>query len=128
MSRSTPMMTSPNTRTSRHSMVLRPGMLSSTQESLDVTIIGGDHVLRRTTENDLAFPQQVDAVGNTKPGPNVMRYDDRSDPELTLQLLHELVDRTNRERIETCGRLVVENDVRIRCDRPRDADAFPHST
>jgi hypothetical protein len=45
-------------------------------------------------------------------------------PELGLQILHQVEDLRLHRDVESRGRLVADDEVRLRCERPRDGDAL----
>ena len=57
-----------------------------------------------------------------------MGHDDRADVLEISQLDHLVVDGGRGDRIETCRRLVVQQDARLECHGPRDRDAPPLPT
>ena len=68
-----------------------------------------------------------DASSDDVGAPHVVGDDDARDAEPVAHANHELVDDGARDRIETRGRLVVQDVLRPERDGPRDADALPHS-
>ena len=75
----------------------------------------------------LSLEQHRDARADEVRAAHVVRDDDAGDAELFLHAHHELVDDGGGDRIESGGRLVVEDVLRLARDGARDADPLAHS-
>src|SRR6185369_8033849 len=79
---------------------------------------------RGDVEDELAAVHHADAVGDGEQAIEIAR--DHHDGRLrrALLLAEELEDLLRRDGVEAGGRLVVEDDWRLRDRRPRDPDAL----
>src|SRR6201989_3643192 len=124
----------------------------SPQKSLDVRILCASQFFVRAAEDDLAFFHHHHfAIDETKPlalalenhfavfvnysvlGTDVLeivylvRHEDRRHIFEVAKFHRELADCSRSRRIETCSRLVKQNDLRIADECARDTDAPPHT-
>src|SRR5207247_2388262 len=75
-------------------------------------------------EDDAPAVHHADAVRDGAHAAHVARDGDDGRAGLALLLAHEVVDLLARDRVETCSRLIVEDDWRPRHRGARDADAL----
>ena len=64
------------------------------------------------------------AVRNVPDDAEVMRDEEKRKPELALQVLEKIQHRRADREVEGAHRLVADQQIRLRRDRPRDADAL----
>ncbi len=90
---------------------------------------GGRAQLGGTPGRDhAAIGQQVTLVGNAADLLHVMRDHDRGDAERRVQRLDEPEDHTQRDRVQTHERFIVNQQLRIHRDRPRQRHAPGHAS
>src|SRR5256714_643403 len=78
--------------------------------------------------SDLPLIEHRDARADGVSTPHVVRDDDARNTELLAHADHELVDDRARHGIESGGRLVVQDVLRLAGDRARDPDSLAHSS
>ncbi len=107
----------------RSRSVGRPSMkFRTTGSSVCTDLLDG------TDLTNAALVEHRDAVSDGVGAAHVVSDDDAGDPQLLPGTHHELVDHRGGDRIETGGRLVVQNVARPKRDRPRDPHPLPHAT
>src|SRR5690606_36084930 len=94
------------------------------QEAPDVRVVRTLDLSGGAAKDDPALREDRDVVGDEERAGDVVADHHGGDRESVPRLEDELVDRLHRDRIEAGGRLVVEEDLRIARDRPRQGDAL----
>ena len=83
-----------------------------------------EDVERGALLDDAAILDDGDTVAGVLDDGDLMRVEQDGDAELAIDAAEEIEDRARRLRIERRGRLVAEQHLRFRGQRPRDADAL----
>ena len=98
------------------------------REVLDVLVRGrADELLGRAELDDRAVAHDRDAVAEAECLGEVVRDEHRRLADLALEAHDLVLHVAPDEGIERAERLVVEHDVRVRRERPCDADALLHA-
>src|SRR5258706_863291 len=83
-------------------------------------------LVRRADERETGVLQERDTVGHEEGRRDVVRHEDGRRAEPFVQVGDQAVDRHRRDRVEAGRRLVVEEDVRLQGDGPRERHALLH--
>ena len=100
---------------------LRPA--PARDEVPDGLIVGRRQLVGRSEEGNPPLVHERDIVACDARAVQVVRNHDRGGSELPLRRTNELVDLLGQDWIEACRRLVVEDDVGVEGDRPREREA-----
>ena len=82
---------------------------------------------RRSLKVNLSFVQIGNAISDVKRVFHVMGHDDAGHAETLLQSADQTIDGIGNDRIESGGRLVIENTRWLTNDGAREANALFHS-
>src|SRR5437867_8888135 len=86
------------------------------------------HFVRRSLEHDPALVEHRDPIRHLVGARNVVRHHDRGHSHALLKAADQLVDRVGHDRVESRGRLIVQDEVGIHGDRSGEAHALAHSS
>ena len=84
-------------------------------------------LLRLAFGDDFAVGKHDHAIGHLEGGSEVVGDDDGCDMKFVVEFEDEFVDDVGTDGIEARGGLVVEDDLRVKSDGPRQGDAFSHA-
>src|SRR5687768_14822545 len=93
----------------------------------DVWIVAREQLFRGSQKTDTTVCQQAHAVGDPMNGWNVVRDDDAGCAESIAVAEHQLIDRGNIARVQTGGRLIVQQNARLVDDGARDTHPLAHA-
>jgi hypothetical protein len=83
------------------------------------------NLIGRAYLDDIAQVHHGDAVRDVPDDRQVVRDEDVGKAELLLQVLHQIDDLRLNRHVERTDRLVGDDDLRVGCKGPRDADPLP---
>src|SRR6478735_7847192 len=90
-------------------------------------MLRGLHIGNRSCCNDLAVPEDGDAVARGIKTVEIVGYHENGQPQSTLQGAHQLVEVAGADRIEARGRFVKEHQFGIECEGARQRHALDHA-
>ena len=123
--------THPRARRSRHEMHRVEGRRRAVHRRRkrhgDATWQAGADLRERLERGQLTAPDQRDAIARLLDLREHVRRQEHRGPSVPLQLVNRLRERLDHQRVEAVGRLVENQDGRIRRDRLDDAELAAHA-
>src|SRR5437867_5145867 len=83
------------------------------------------HFVRRSLEHHPALVEHRDPIRHLVGARNVVRHHHRGHSHALLKAADQLVDRVGHDRVESRGRLIVQDELVVHGDRPGEAYALP---
>src|SRR5437016_3446889 len=109
-------------------LVVRIAGLGGVQELVQEGVARGACLVGRADEPDAALVQEGDPVGDQESAAEVVGHHHRAHPEAALQVADQVIDLGGDHRVETGGRLVVEERARLEHERARQGGPLAHPT
>ena len=94
---------------------------------LEPRVVGKQELADRTGGDDLLMPEHRDPVADRKQAVEIVRDHEDGQAQGLLQRADEIVEIAGRNGIESRGRFVEKDDLRVERERPRQRNALGHA-